>query len=72
MDWNTSIFENKLQDILVDAISMDIDSNGYPHVSYRAYHDLNYAKWDGVQWNIIINSINSIKILIKFTLFSYF
>ena len=32
--------------------SIDLDSNGYPHISYEGETALGYAKWTGTNWSI--------------------
>ena len=35
--------------------SVDLDSNGYPHISYAVFSEnvaLKYARWDGSAWQI--------------------
>jgi PKD repeat protein len=39
--------------IIGETLSLDLDSNDYPHLSYkdRGNWDLKYAKWNGTAWN---------------------
>jgi len=55
--WNGSSWQIETVDNSVDCgqdNAIDIDSNGYPHISYadNANVDLRYAFWDGASWHL--------------------
>ncbi len=49
--WQTSFVDTTMSSEAV-GMSIALDGDGYPHISYSTTEDLRYASWDGSSWDV--------------------